>query len=97
MIGAADIVADRFGRVRPEEDRAGVVDRRRQRFGVAGDDLEMLGRDAVDQRRRGGEFGDEDDRAVVAPARAGDRRARQVGELRLDRRGDVGRQRARRR
>ena len=40
-----DIVADRLGRVRAEEDRAGIADARGQRFGIVDFDLEMLGRD----------------------------------------------------
>ena len=48
----------------------------------------MLGRQAVDQRRRLGQVADHDDRAVIAPAGGGDRPPRQVAELRLDRRRD---------
>ena len=93
MIGAADIVADRLGRMRADEDRAGVVDRSAQGVGVARDDFEMLGREPIDERRGRGQVRREDDRAVVAPARAGDLRARQVGELGLDRRAHRPRQR----
>ena len=55
MIGAADIVADRLWRMFAEENRAGIGDRRAQRVGVARDDLEMFGREAVDQRHGGGD------------------------------------------
>ena len=44
----------------------------------------MLRREPVDQRQRGLKRRAEDDRAVVAPARAGDLGARQVGELAVD-------------
>ena len=60
--------------------------RGRERLGARPDQLEMLGRQAVDQRRRARRGRrTQDDRAEVAPARAGDLRPRQVGELRLDR------------
>ena len=55
--------------------------------------FQMLGREALDQRQRRLERGRDDDRAVVAPARAGDLLPRQFGELALD----LGRDRARER
>ena len=44
----------------------------------------MLGGDAIDDRRAGGEIRHQDDGAVVAPARAGDVGARHGLELALD-------------
>ena len=69
--------------MRPEEDRAGVVDLRRKRLRVAGHDLEMLGREPLDERQRGLQRRTKDDRAVIPPARAGDFFARKRGELPL--------------
>ena len=51
VVGARHVVADHLGRVGAEEDRAGVADAGGQRFGIAGGDLEVLGGDAVGQRR----------------------------------------------
>ena len=84
MIGAADVIADRLRRMRPEEDRASVVDFRRKRLGVARHDLEVLRSEPLDQRQGGLELRAQDDRAIIAPARAGDLFARQRGELPLD-------------
>ena len=70
VVRAADIVADHLGRVAAEKDRAGIADAPRKRFGVVGGDLEMLRREAVDQRRRLVEALDQDDGAEIAPARA---------------------------
>ena len=69
--------------MRPEEDRAGVVDFRRKRLRVAGHDLEVLRREPLDERQRRLQCRTKDDRAIVAPARAGDLFARQRGELPL--------------
>ena len=46
VVGAADIIADRFGRMGAEEDRAGVADAAGEALGVLRDDLKMLGGDA---------------------------------------------------
>src|SRR6185437_4064991 len=67
----------------PEEDRAGVGDLAGERLGALGHDLEMLGREAVDERQRGLKRRADDDSAVQTPARARDRRARQALELAL--------------
>ena len=48
MVGAADIIADNFRRVLAKENRAGVGDFIKQRFGVFGCYFQMLG---VDQLR----------------------------------------------
>ena len=69
----------------------------RKRLGIPGHDLQMLGREALDQRQRRLEPVAEDDRAVVAPARAGDLFPRQFGELPLDFGRDRPRQRRNRR
>ena len=50
--GPGDVVADRLRRVAAEEDRAGMTHPRRPALGVVEGELEMLGRDPVDQRRR---------------------------------------------
>ena len=74
VVGAADVVADRLRRVGAEEDRAGVADLRRPAASASARlDLEMLGRERVDQRHRLVEVAHQDDRAEVAPRRAGDR------------------------
>jgi hypothetical protein len=68
----------------PLRDRVGLVDRQ----------FEMLGRDAVDQGHRLVPIGDEDDCAIVPPARACDLGARQALEvardLPFDRAGEIG-------
>ena len=89
VIGAADIIADRLGREGAEKDGADVVDAATQRVGVAGDDFQMLGREPIDQRRRRGQAGRQNDRAEIAPARAGDRLSRQPVELAFDSCGDL--------
>jgi hypothetical protein len=71
--------------VRADKDRAGIADFRNQRLGVLGDDLQMLGRQLIDQRNRVGKFRNGDDGAEIAPRRAGDFGARQCLELRLHR------------
>ena len=53
MVRSADIIADRLGRIGAEEDRAGVGDLAGDRLGVIRYDLEMLRREAVDERQRG--------------------------------------------
>ncbi len=68
-----------------------------QPLGVRALDLQMLGRDRVDQRHGVVERADQDDRAEIAPGGAGDRGARQRLELRRDRALDrVGERRHRR-
>ena len=86
MVGAGDIVADRLGRVAAEEDRAGVADLLRQRLGLCHfhRELDMLGRDGVDDGRRGLEIRHEDDGPIVAPARRRDLGTRQGLELVFD-------------
>ena len=53
VVRPADIIADRFRRVTAEEDRPGIAHPVAQRLGIGGLDLEMLGRQPVDQRQRG--------------------------------------------
>ena len=53
----------------------------------------MFGREPVDKRNRGLQVRDQDDRAVIAPARAGDLLARKLGELSHDFLADVARER----
>ena len=74
VVGAGDVIADRFRRVRAEEDRAGIAD-----FGRRA--LRRRRRRSRDARARArstsaiasSSFGDQDDGAEVAPRRAGDR------------------------
>ena len=49
VVGAGDVIADRFRRMRADEDGAGVTDFRGQRLGLARRDFQMLGRQPVDQ------------------------------------------------
>ena len=51
MVGTGDVIAHRFGRVAAQEDRAGMAHLGEQRFRIGGGDLQMLGREAVGQRR----------------------------------------------
>ena len=69
MVGAADIVADGFGRVGAEEDRAGVADLFGKTLRVGDAKLQMFGRNAVGEGRRLIQIAGDDDGAVVAPAR----------------------------
>ena len=85
VVGAGDVIADGFRRMRADEDRAGIADFRHQRLGVVGGDLQMLGRELVDQRDRVGKLRHQDDGAEIAPRRAGDLGARQRLELRFHR------------
>src|SRR5947207_7374141 len=48
MVRPGEVVADGFGRVRAEEDRARVAYERRRVLFVARDDFEMFGREFVD-------------------------------------------------
>jgi hypothetical protein len=56
--------------------------------------LEMLRRDGVDQRHGFTEVADQNDGAEITPRGAGDRRARQRGELRHHRPLDLVRERS---
>ena len=89
VVRAADVVADHLGRMGAEEDRAGMADALGQRAAASRDQqLDVLGRQAIDQRGRVVQVRHHHDRAEVAPAGARDGLARQLGELALDRRGD---------
>ena len=94
MARARHVVAHRFRRVATEEDRAGVAHGARQQVGIRHRELEMLGRDSVDDRRRGVQGVDQDDGAVVPPRGGGDGgalEAREVaGDRALDRVGEAG-------
>ena len=67
MIGAGDIIADGFRRMRADEDGAGIADAVDKSVGVGGGDFQMLGRETINQRNGVVEFGDGDDGAEVAP------------------------------
>ena len=50
VIGPAHIIADGLRRMASEEDRAGIADLGRKLVGILGLDLQMLGREPVDER-----------------------------------------------
>ena len=85
VVRTAHIIADGLRRVAAEEDRAGIADLGRELLRILRLDFEMLGRQPVDQGNGVLEPVDQDDRAVIAPARAGDLGLRQGPELALDR------------
>ena len=63
--------------MRAEENRPGIADAPGQTFGVLARDLEMLGRDRIDERQCLIERADQDDGAEVTPGRRGDGGARE--------------------
>jgi len=65
VVRPGEVVADGFGRVRAEEDRAGVSDERGCALLVARDDLKMFGREFVDDIAGLFERGDDEGRAEV--------------------------------
>ena len=67
-----------------EEDRAGIADLGGEFIRVLRLDFEVLGRQPVDQRNGRFKRLDQDDRAVIAPACAGNLRLRQGPQLPLD-------------
>ena len=72
-----------------------MADRGRQRLGARADQLEMLGRQRIDQGRRLLDPADQEHGAVLAPARAGDRRPRSsAASCALDRRHHASREAA---
>ena len=81
MVGAGDIIADRFGRVAAEEDAAGVAHLIEQRLRVIDGELEVFGGEPVDQRAGGLEAVDDDDRAVSVPCGARDRGGGEDGQF----------------
>ncbi len=85
VVRAADIVANCLGRVCPEKDRAGIADAAGEALGIGARDLEVLGRDRIDQRHGIVERGDVDDGAEIAPGGGGDRCTRQRRKLRGNR------------
>ena len=82
------IVAERLGRILPEEDRARVVQVRQQLARVFGHDLEMLGRDHVRHPARVLQILKHDRAAVVLHALADDVPPRQRSGLPLHLRAD---------
>ena len=64
-----------------DENRTGIADPGGQRLGLLGDDLEMFGRQPIDERHRVFETLGDDDGAEIAPACAGYVTARQGREL----------------
>ena len=83
-----DVIADGFRHVAAEEDGARVPDPPGEGLRVVDGELQMLGRQPVDQRRRLVERADHDHRAVGPPAVARDGGARHRPKTVLDRRGD---------
>ena len=84
VVGARHIVADHFGCVGAQEDRPGVADPCRDALRIRGCDFDMLGGNAVGERRSVGEGAKHDDRSEGLPAGPGDVAARQSGKLALD-------------
>src|SRR5262249_56036638 len=84
VVRAADIIADRLGRVGPEENGAGVAYAAGQTLSVLTLDLEMLRGDGVDERHSISERADQDNGAEIAPGGGGDRGTRQRAKLRAD-------------
>ena len=68
VVGPGDIIADRFGRVPAEEHAAGVADLREQRLGIVDRQLDVLGGEAIGERRGFGQVRDHDDHAVRRPS-----------------------------
>ena len=85
MVGPGDVIAHRFGRVAAQEDRAGMAHLLQQRFRIGGGDLQMLGREAVGQRRGVVQLLHHDDAAIIVPAFRRDLLARQDRERRVRR------------
>ena len=83
--GPADIVADGLGRVAPQKHRAGVLHAIEKHLRRRRCDLQMLGRDRINQRRSILEFGHHDDRAMIAPRACRDLAAGQLLQLRVHR------------
>ena len=81
MVRSGDIITDGFRRVAAQKYRAGVMHPSRENLRILDRQLEMLGRDPVDQRQRLVPIGDEQDRAVGLPARACDLGPRQMFEM----------------
>ena len=94
VAGPGEVVADRLGRVRAEEQRARGGDPRGQLARVAHRQLGVLGREAIHGVGHLGVAVDDDDGAVVAQRLLGDRAARKQRDLALhlggDSAGDVG-------
>ena len=88
MVGAGDVIADRLGRVPPQEHAAGVTDAVEQCLRVVRRDLEMLGREPVDQRHRLGERRHDDHCAVRVPCGARDLGGGERTDLAIHRRRD---------
>jgi len=65
MVGPRNVVADRLGSVAAEKNRSRMMDPLGQRVGLVERELEMLGRDPVDQRRRLVPIGDNQNGAVM--------------------------------
>ena len=68
MVGAGNVVADRFRRVASKKHRTGVMDTAGERIRVVDREFQMLGREAVDQPDRLVPVAHDDDRAIRVPA-----------------------------
>ena len=77
MVGSAHIIADCLRRIGPEKDSAYIIQSRQERLRFCNGKLKMLGGDPVGNWWCVGERPDDNDRAMLPPARAGDPRARQ--------------------
>jgi hypothetical protein len=81
VVGPADIVADRLGRVVAEKDRAGIAYPGIDRLGLGKRQFDMLGGDCVGKIDRIVQRLDENDSAMISPAFAGHLRRAQHGQL----------------
>ncbi len=72
VVGAGDVISDRFGRVRAEEDGASVADLAEHRIGVGEDELQVFWGEAVGEGGGLEPVADQDNGTVGAPACAGD-------------------------
>ena len=68
MIGAGNVVADHFRRLRANEDGAGIADAITQRLGGGGGNLQVFGGDAISECGRLVERAELDNGAEDAPA-----------------------------
>ena len=89
MVRACEVVADGFGRVRAEEDRARVFDLRGSRVVVARDDFEVFGREFVDEFAGRFNRPDDEGRAEIRNRARDDCAPRKCRRLPPDLRGDA--------
>src|SRR5262245_8831216 len=81
MVRPGEIISHRLRRVRPDEDRARVVDPGRRGLVVFGDDLDVFGRYSVGERARAGKRLDHDQRAEIGERAFDDLAPREASSL----------------